>query len=80
MPSFSLVAAVATASDNAPLHTPVFSSVLSETAKAKRKRTAEAVDITRLPCQVRPTCFPPHTLDYVINLVYEDRYCSNFPA
>ena len=46
MPSFSLVAAVATASNNAPLHTPVSSPVRSETTKAKGKRKAEDVDIT----------------------------------
>ena len=46
MPSFSLVVAVATALDNAPLHTPVSSPGRSETAKAQGKRKAEDMDIT----------------------------------
>ena len=88
MPSFSLVAAVATASDNAPFHTPVSSPVRSETVKAKRKRKAEDVDITRLtpkrspslyqPCQVRARCFPPHT--HLIRSLTSCTDDSNFPA
>jgi hypothetical protein len=46
MPSFSLVAAAATASDSAPPHTPVQSPTRTENAKAKGKRKAEDVDIT----------------------------------
>ena len=44
MPSFSLVAAAATASDSAPPHTPVTSHTRTENGKGKRK--AEDVDTT----------------------------------
>ena len=44
MPSFSLVAAAATASDGAPPHTPVTSPTRTENGKGKRK--AEDVDTT----------------------------------
>ena len=46
MPSFSLVAAAATASDTASPHTPVTSPARTENAKVKGKRKAEDVDIT----------------------------------
>jgi len=46
MPSFSLVAAAATASDSASPHTPVTSPARTENTKVKGKRKAEDVDIT----------------------------------
>jgi hypothetical protein len=77
MPSFSLVAAVATASDGAPLQTPVSSPGRSEIAKGKRK--AEDVDITP-PDSKKATFAVPgasHVFSvyslasyYVIHLVY----------
>ncbi|KAF8470915.1 hypothetical protein DFH94DRAFT_204394 [Russula ochroleuca] len=66
MPSFSLVAAAAAASDTAPHQTPLSSPDRSETAKGKRK--AEDVDITPPDSKKATFAVPASPRDHIPSL------------